>query len=259
MGLELLGEAGTLLDRFTQLCSAGPEVTLSHPVGAAEVGKRKRKSVHGESSHSQSCQNGRASEKAALSHSSEREKQEKLAPDPDDIAAVVKSHDNHTGSECFVPAPPEDILNEEVFLDSLINFSENEEDFHDNRKYSSISALSSISGNPRPGTFSTPTPLSPSSSTASAGDLTTISPSPPSSQLPGSGEREGIDGGRVGLLFGGLMSRDGERVKCGEGERGVLEKSMVEFDSFPEGVSNEELAKVYIYTISHSLLCHMRA
>ena len=120
-----------------------------------------------------------------------------------------------------------------------------------------VSPRASISSNPQPVISSHRSKITVPTSPMIPERSRTYFPASPTSQSPaGCVVAETTDGGKVGMLFGGMTCVGGggggggkgkerrrEREESGEE---VFEKSMIEFDSFLEGVPDEDLAKVCI-------------
>ena len=209
--------------------------------------------------------------------------QENLAVDPDDITPETESHDSHvrcvppTPSNDVVEdengdrfedavsefpdhtvmkiAPPLQLSPQPTNLSSTTNNHQRTTSFtpptslptsFTSPSYTVKPRTISSSNTPQPERSNTGLPAASQSPTL-LGDPRKISPYLPSPPALGPVDTETTDGGRVGLVFGGGGVGDGEGVgvaiEKSRGE-GVLERSMMEFDSFLEGVSGQDLAKV---------------
>ena len=254
-GTRLLEEAQNLLEEFTQLCSTGDDGFSEDPAAPETMDKCINGEANGDMAPGAREGERRTPSSLALSKTSAtggKRLQENLAVDPDDITPETESHDSHV--RCVPPTPSNDVVEDENgdrFEDAVSEFPD-----HTVMKIApplqlspQPTNLSSTTNNHQRTTSFTPTSL-PTSSPTLLGDLRKISPYLPSPPALGPVDTETTDGGRVGVVFGGGGVGDGEGVgvaieksRGGEGE-GVLERSMMEFDSFLEGVSGQDLAKV---------------
>ncbi|CAI8023901.1 Werner syndrome ATP-dependent helicase [Geodia barretti] len=283
-GTRLLEEAQNLLEEFTQLCSTGDEGFSEDPAAPETMGKCIDGDANGDMAPGAREGERRTPSSLALSKTSAtggKRLQENLAVDPDDITPETESHDGHVS--CVPPTPSNDVVeyeNEDRFEDAMSEFPDHMAMKIAPPVSPQPTNLSSTTKNHQRTTSFTPpislptSFISPSSAVKRRTISSSNSPQPESSNTaasqsptllkvprkispyvaasppaPGPVDTDTTDGGRIGLVFGGggVGDRDqgsGVGIEKSRGGEGVLDQSMVEFDSFLEGVSDQDLAKL---------------
>ena len=302
-GTRLLEEAQNLLEEFTQLCSTGDEGFSEDPAAPETMGKCIDGDANGDMAPGAREGERRTPSSLALSKTSAtggKRLQENLAVDPDDITPETESHDGHVS--CVPPTPNNDVVeyeNEDRFEDAMSEFPDHVTMKIAPPVSPQPTNLSSTTKNHQRTTSFTPqislptSFISPSSAVKRRTISSSNSPQPESSNTaasqsptllkvprkispyvaasppaPGPVDTDTTDGGWIGLVFGGGGVGDGDQgsgvgIEKSRGGEGVLDQSMVEFDSFLEGVSDQDLAKVctipscsrHVYIFLHRTLC----